>query len=122
MPPNPTGPTNPQLRALIRFLRKAAKENRARIWRYVAELLSRPRRRRVAVNLSRIDRVANDGDVVVVPGKLLGGGSISKRVTVAAWRASKSAIEKVVNSGGEVISIAELVRRNPRGSNVKIVV
>ena len=72
--------------------------------------------------MSRIDRVVNEGDVVIVPGKLLGGGSISKRVTIAVWRASRSAVEKVINSGGEVISIAELVRRNPRGSNVKIVV
>ena len=76
----------------------------------------------MSVNLDRINRIVNDGDTIVVPGKLLGGGNLSKRVTIAAWRASKTAIEKVLKSGGEVITIPELVRRNPRGSNVKIVV
>ncbi|MGC8582306.1 MAG: 50S ribosomal protein L18e [Thermoproteus sp.] len=122
MPPNPTGPTNIQLRMLIRFLRKAAKSNEAPIWAYVADLLARPRRQRVAVGLGKLNRVVNDGDVVVIPGKLLGNGKLQKRVTVAALAASRSAAEAVVKSGGRLVPIPNLVKENPKGTNVKIVI
>ena len=122
MPPNPTGPTNAQLRMLIRFLKKAANEYKAKIWDYVAELLSKPRRQRIEVNVGKIDRYTNEGDMVVVPGKVLGGGTITKRVIVAAYAFSKSAYEKIIKAGGEAISIPELVRRNPKGSYVKIII
>ncbi|MBP1448987.1 MAG: 50S ribosomal protein L18e [Thermoproteus sp.] len=122
MPPNPTGPTNIKLKMLARFLRKAARANEAPLWSYIAELLERPARGRAEVNLSRVNMIADDGDVIVIPGKLLGSGKLNKKIVVAVAGASKSAVEAVLKSGGEVISIAELVRRNPKGSGVKIVV
>jgi large subunit ribosomal protein L18e len=122
MPPNPTGPTNRQLRMLVRFLRKAAVANSANIWRAVAEYIERPRRQRIVVNVGKLDRVAKDGDVVVVPGKLLGGGKLSKRVVVATVKASPKAIQKVIEAGGEVLTIPELVKRLPKGSGVRIII
>lgn len=122
MPPNPTGPTNVKLRMLVRFLRRAAKSYDAPIWAYVADLISRSRRQRVVVNLSKLNRVANDGDVVVVPGKLLGGGEFKKKITIAAVSASRGAAEAVLESGAQLMPIAELVKKNPKGTSVKIVV
>ncbi|NPA69231.1 MAG: 50S ribosomal protein L18e [Crenarchaeota archaeon] len=118
----PTGPTNERLRMLIRFLRKASKENKAKIWRYVAELLEKPRRKRIEVNVGKLERLCTDGDVVVIPGKLLGDGVLTKKITVAAYAFSKSAYEKVLRAGGRPISIPDLVRENPKGSNVKIII
>ncbi len=112
--------TNIYLRRLIHTLKKYSREFKAPIWRDVAEYLSRPTRKRVEVNLSRINRYAKDGDVVVVPGKVLGSGTLSRKVTVAAWRFSRSAYEKI-RKVGEAITIEELLRRNPSGSNVKII-
>ncbi|MFP3173455.1 MAG: 50S ribosomal protein L18e [Vulcanisaeta sp.] len=119
--PNPTGPTNEELRMLIRFLRRAANEYKAGIWDYVADLLEKPTRQRVEVNVGRINRLVNDGDVVVVPGKVLGHGALSKKVTIAAWSFSKGALDSIKKAGSEAISIPELVRRNNRGSNVKVI-
>ncbi|MCI4446678.1 MAG: 50S ribosomal protein L18e [Pyrobaculum sp.] len=107
---------------LVRFLRKAAVANSANIWREVAEYIGKPRRQRVVVNVGKLNRVADEGDVVVVPGKLLGGGKLSKRIVVAAVNASPKAVQKVVEAGGEVLTIPDLVRRFPRGSRVKIVI
>ncbi len=121
MPPNPTGPTNKQTRVLIRFLKKAANVNSAKIWRAIAAKLEKPRRQRVVVNVGKLERLVEDGDVVVVPGKLLGGGVISRKVTVAAFRASPKAIKKVRDAGGEVITIPELIRRFPKGKGVKVI-
>ena len=116
-----TGPTNIHLRLLISALRKKAREHGALIWRRVAELLERPRRMRVAVNLSKINRYTKEGDVVVVPGKVLGSGTLDHSVTVAAWAFSAKAkreIEKV----GRAISIEVLLEERPDGSGVKIII
>ncbi|MEM3979829.1 MAG: 50S ribosomal protein L18e, partial [Ignisphaera sp.] len=94
----------------------------ANIWRYVAELLEKPTRKRVVVNLSKINRYTNEGDVVVVPGKVLGAGKIDHKVVVAATSFSQSAIQKIKAAGGRVVHILELLQENPRGSNVKVII
>lgn len=116
-----TGPTNYIWRKTIRLLRRASKSSGAGVWGYVAELLERPSRRRVVVNISRINRHSRDGDVVVVPGKVLGSGSMDHRVTVAAMAFSRQAVEKVKSVGGRVIHIIELLNENPKGSRVKVI-
>lgn len=121
MPPNPTGPTDRQTRILIRFLRKASRANSANIWKIAAEFIEKPRRQRVVINVGKIDRLADEGDIVVIPGKLLGSGAIRKRVVVAAFKISPKAAQKILDAGGEVLTIPELVRRVPKGSGVKIV-
>jgi len=115
-----TGPINVQVRRLIRFLRKASNNNDADIWKDIAERLNAPRRRRIEVNLARIQRYTVKGDVVVVPGKVLGWGLLDHPVTVAALSFSKEAAEKIREAGGECIDIYELVKRYPKGSNIKI--
>ncbi len=117
-----TGPTNYVWRKTIRYLRKVARVNKAKVWRYVAELLERPRRRRVIVNISKIARYAKPGETIVVPGKVLGAGTIDKPVTVAAMAFSRSALEKIKAAGGQAMHILELVEKNPRGSGVRILI
>ncbi|MEM1550395.1 MAG: 50S ribosomal protein L18e [Candidatus Bathyarchaeia archaeon] len=112
---------NPNLSALLRLLKKASNEHKARIWRAVAEYLSGTRSRRIAVNISRINRFTREGDVVVVPGKVLGAGMLDHPVTVAASAFSKQAREKILMAGGKCLSIPELIELNPEGSNVKII-
>ncbi|HDJ25902.1 MAG TPA: 50S ribosomal protein L18e [Candidatus Bathyarchaeota archaeon] len=111
---------NPELKELIRLLRRKYGELGAKIWRDVAERLSRPRSRRAVVNVSKINRYTRPGDTVVVPGKVLGAGSIGHPVCVAAFSFSASARRKIEAAGGECISIRELVERNPRGSGVRL--
>ncbi|RLG81700.1 MAG: 50S ribosomal protein L18e [Thermoprotei archaeon] len=116
-----TGPTNIVLRKTIRALYKIACEQRANIWRAVAEELERPHRRRRAVNISRINRYTEPGDTVVVPGKVLGAGRLEHPVTIAAIGFSRTALEKIKAVGGQALHILELASKNPRGSNVKII-
>ncbi len=117
-----TGPTNYVWRKTIRILRKAANQHKARIWRYVAELLERPARRRVVVNVSKINRYTKPGETVVVPGKVLGAGIIDHPVTVAAMAFSASAVEKIKAAGGRVMHILDLLNENPKGSGVRIII
>jgi large subunit ribosomal protein L18e len=99
------------LRKTIRELEKASKIHDAPIWAKIAEELAKPTRRRRAVNLSRLNRYTVEGDVVVVPGKVLGSGRIDH----------KTAYEQLLKAGCRVLSLTELVRENPKGSNVKII-
>ncbi len=116
-----TGPTNIVLRKMVRLLRKYAKENDAPIWRTIAEALEKPTRKRITVNVSKINRHTNEGDVVVVPGKVLGAGRMDHAVTVAALSFSEQAIRKIKEAGGRVLNILELVEENKKGSNIKII-
>ncbi|ASJ16360.1 50S ribosomal protein L18e [Thermococcus chitonophagus] len=115
-----TGPTDPNLRRLIRFLRKKSNEQGVKIWKDIAWRLERPRRQRAEVNVSKINRYAKDGEMIVVPGSVLGAGRLEKKVIVAAWKFSETAKKKIVEAGGEAITIEELVERNPKGSGVRI--
>lgn len=113
--------TNPELIDLIRFLRKQSKESKTGIWRDIAEHLAKPRRKQLAVNLSRLNRHTKKNEAVVVPGKVLGAGEISHPITVAAFAFSEKAKKKIKTARGKVLSFSELVKKNPKGSNVKII-
>lgn len=116
-----TGPTNPYLQRLIAKLKQKSIELNAPIWRAVAEKLEKPRRQRIEVNLGKIDRYTLPNETVVVPGIVLASGDITKPVTIAGWRFSSTAMEKIKEAGGKIISIEELMDRNPKGSRVKII-
>ncbi|MGB9817361.1 MAG: 50S ribosomal protein L18e [Desulfurococcaceae archaeon] len=112
--------TNLVLRELVETLHKYSRENKAEIWSTVAEELLKPSSKRRAVNVSKINRYTNPGDWVIVPGKVLGAGNLDHSVVVAALSFSKTALDKIQRAGGRAISILELLRENPKGSNVKI--
>ncbi|RLE50561.1 MAG: 50S ribosomal protein L18e [Candidatus Methanomethylicota archaeon] len=116
-----TGPTNYFLRKLIRNLKKASRRYNAKIWETVSEKLSAPTRRRIAVNLSKIERYVRDGEYALVPGKVLGAGSIKRPITVVAYAFSAQAKKKIEEAGGKCLTIEEFININPRGSNTRII-
>ncbi len=116
-----TKSTNPELIQLIQFLKKQSKEKQAGIWHDVAKDLAKPSRQHVTVNLSKINRHSEKNATVLVPGKVLASGSLDHAVTVAAFAASEKAKQKLAAAKAKYLSIAELVEKNPQGSNVRII-
>ncbi len=112
--------SNPNLVRLIDDLLKASAMNNAPIWKDIAERLAKPKRLYAEVNVAKIQRYAKEGETVLVPGKVLGGGKISKSVTVAALSFSETARRKILEAGGKCIAIEELIESNPKGSGVRI--
>ena len=110
---------NTQLQSTIKELKKASIENEAGIWKRIAEDLERPTRIKRVVNVYSIDKNSKDGEVVIVPGKVLGTGELSKKVTVAAYSFSDGAFDKI-KAKGECVTILDLVKKNPKGKNVRI--
>jgi len=113
--------TNPELIELICFLKKQSRENKANIWRDIAERLAKPKRKRIAVNISHINRYTQKNEMIVVQGKVLGAGEIGHPVTVAAFAFSENAKEKIKAKRGKCLSFFDLIKKNPKGSNVKII-
>lgn len=116
-----SGLTDPNTRAVINALKKTSTKHDVKIWKRVAELLSRPSRKRATVNVGKIQRHTNDGDVIIVPGKILGSGILTHKVTVAALNTSASARSVIIGAGGTLITISELLAKIPKGKGVTII-
>jgi len=104
----------------IQALKKASEESGKAIWRALAEELDKPKRRRVAVNLSRINRHTEEGMVVAVPGKVLAAGSLSKPIKIAAFAFSEGAKEKIKTAKGEYMSLLELIDSGIEPKQIRI--
>ena len=103
------GTTNPELKKLIITLKKTKKPAFIKI----AETLEKPRRKRIEVNLWKINKHAKEGELIIVPGKVLAYGKLTKKVTIASFNASEKAIEKI-NKTGKYITIEEAIKEKAR--------
>ena len=110
---------NPELKRTIQSLKAASRDGGA-IWAALADELDRPKRRRNAVNLSRINRHTGAGDVVAVPGKVLASGSLTHPVTVAAFSFSEGARQKIALAEGRAILLTDLLEEGFEPSQIKI--
>jgi len=113
--------TNQIVLQMTKELRQASKKNNAPIWLRLAELAMKPSRARRVMNLGQLDKFANDNDVIVVPGKVLGTGNISHKITLCSFSISTSGAKKVVQSRGKVVDFAQLIKSYPTGNGVKII-
>ena len=105
---------------LIKALKAKARENSSGLWESVASELSRVRKNRRQVNVHKISQYTAEGDIVVVPGKVLGDGVLDHKVDVAAFRFTTGALEKIQKAGGKAMTITQLLESNPKGSNIKL--
>jgi len=118
--PKPTGPSNPVLRGLVRQLRAHGKKHGGGIWSELAERLDCPRRTRAEVNLSHLSRHVEEGGTVVVPGKVLAAGGLTRPISIAAFKFSGAAKRKITAAGGKAITIQQLLEQNPDGKGVRL--
>jgi len=98
--------TNPKL---VETIMKAKKNG---LWVEVAGMLSCPARRMTNANLDEIDKKAKDGEVVVVAGKVLGTGNLTKRVKLIAFAFSKSAEDKLKKAKIDYSMIKDEIDKN----------
>jgi large subunit ribosomal protein L18e len=112
--------TNPNKEIIVASLKEKSYTEDAAIWKDVAKRLERPTRKSAEVNISDINRYTSPDEIVLVPGKVLGNGTLDHKVNVAAMSFSKSAEEKIATAGGECMDILEVVEKNPKGSGIRI--
>ncbi len=111
---------NPELQKLIETLRRTSAKEDVNLWRCIAATLAGSTKKRPAVNISRINRYAKENEVVIIPGKVLASGDLDKAVHVAAYQYSAEARAKIENAKGKAFTLLELMEKNPKAKDVRI--
>ena len=94
-----TKKSNLDLVSTINELKEASRKNDAPIWRSIAKKLEGPSRNWPIVNISKIEYNISKNGKAVIPGKILGSGNLSKKVTVSAYSFTKTAVQKIDKAG-----------------------
>ena len=106
---------------MAKELKKASKKNEAPIWARLADLAIKPSSARRVVNLTKIDKITKEGDVLFVPGKVLGTGNMSHKITLCSFSISTVAATKIIQAGGSVLKFTDMIEKFPTGKDVTII-
>lgn len=90
-------------------------------WIKVAQRISNGRRKYASINLDQLDAETKDGETVVVIGRVLGSGTLNKKIKLRAFGYSASAKEKLGVDKIEMGTIAEEIKNNPDAKGVKVI-
>jgi large subunit ribosomal protein L18e len=112
--------TNPQTQSLIQELYKKSNSEGVGIWKDIAHRLEKPLRNWPEVNVNKIEKYLSKGEIALIPGKVLSQGELTKKAQVAAQSFSQQAKKKILAKGGECLSIEDLMNKNPKGKNIRI--
>jgi len=107
--------TNPEIIELLRLARKH------KAWASLTKIISGSTRRYSSVNLDQIDKETKAGDTVVIPGKVLSSGKLTKKVKICSLSISETAMSKLKETKSEYSSITEEVKSNSKATGVKII-
>ena len=105
---------------MVKDLKQASKKNEAPIWSRLADLALKPSSSRRVVNLTRISKTTKDNDILFVPGKVLGTGNLSHKITLSSFSMSVTAAKKIIQTGGSIITYSDMIKKYPTGKSVII--
>ena len=105
---------------MIKDLKQASKKNEAPIWSRLADLALKSSSSKRTVNLTRINKITKENDVLFVPGKILGTGNLSHKLTLSSFSMSTNAANKIIKAGGNVMAYSDMIKKFPTGKGVII--
>ncbi|PIN91025.1 50S ribosomal protein L18e [Candidatus Pacearchaeota archaeon CG10_big_fil_rev_8_21_14_0_10_32_14] len=105
---------NTELVETINLCKKTNNET----WNEVAKILSGPTRLRLNVNLDELNSV--EGELIVIPGKVLSSGNLTKKKKIVALSFSGNAKEKLNKDKIEYGYIKDEVKKNQKGEKIVI--
>lgn len=106
---------NPDLVRTIILLKKQT----SKLWLDVANILSNPSRRKKGVNIVKINKLTKANDIVIVPGKILSDGALDHALTIACFKISEAAKNKLEKA--KILSIEQLLNQNKDGNGIKVI-
>ncbi len=107
--------TNPELFSTI----KVAAQNPA--WAPIAKYLSGPTRLYSSINLTRIDSETKAGDTVLIIGKVLSTGELTKKVKIVALSASQHTLDKISKNKSEFVLLKDEIQKNKNFEGLKLI-
>lgn len=102
---------------LVETIRLAIKNKH---WIQIAHMLSGPTRKYARLNLSEIDKDSKIGDTLIIPGKVLSKGELTKKIRICALSISKQAEEKLKQAKSEFFQLSHEIKKNPKAEGIKI--
>jgi large subunit ribosomal protein L18e len=106
---------------LLENVARELKATQTKIWIRVASELLKPTRNKPEVNIAKLEKMAREGFTLVVPGKVLATGQLTKKVDVAAYQYSSAAAEKIKANGGTIVSVGDFAKKNAEGKKVILI-
>jgi large subunit ribosomal protein L18e len=118
-----TGPTKLSTRLLITGLEKKAIKEKQKIWKTIAEKLSKPSRQRIEVKVSKISFFAGKypEKTFIIAGKVIGNEAMKNKAKVIALNYSESAKKEITQGKGEAVLLKEAVGKKFDSSKLMIV-
>ena len=113
--------SNSSLVKTIMDLKEASRKNDAPLWRSIATRLEGSSRNWPSVNVSKLEYNINKNGKAIIPGKLMGTGILTKKMTVAAYSFTDSAKEKIQSAGGKCLTYNEMIKATPKGTDVMVI-
>lgn len=107
--------TNPEVAETL----SAALKNKG--WIKIAKIIAGPRRKYSEVTLNEINKLTTAGDTVVVIGKVLSTGELTKKVRICAFNASAKVSDKLKASKSEIVTILDEIKKNPKAEGLKLI-
>ena len=107
--------SNPEIMETIRLGLKQ------KAWLKIVQFISAGKRNYSSVNLKEIDTKATAGDTILILGKVLSSGNLSKKVKIVALSISDQAREKLKESKSEFVTVKDEIIKNPKGEGLKLI-
>lgn len=107
--------SNSELQETIRL----ALKNKS--WFKVSQILSNSTRNYSSVNLGQIDKVSKQGEIIVVIGKVLSQGNLTKKVRICSLGISAVAKEKLKDTKSEFVYLGNEIKSNPKAEGVRVI-
>ncbi len=108
--------TNPELAETIILASKAQK------WLPIARILSSSTRKQTTLNLSEIDKHSKAGDTIIIPGKVLSKGELTKKLKICGLSISEEAKEKLKETKSEFVALIHEIKTNPKAEGIKLMI
>ena len=105
---------------MVKDLKQASKKNEAPIWSKIADLALKSSSTKRTVNLTRINKITKANDILFVPGKVLGTGNMAHKITLSSFAISRTARNKIIQSGGNIMAYSDMIKKFPTGKGVII--
>lgn len=102
---------NPARIQTLTLLRRAAKKSGRKLWTDVLERLESYKSQMPYINISKVSTLTQEGDVILVPGKVLGGGLLDHRIHIGAFAFSGAAVQEIKRAEGEPLSIQTFLEK-----------
>ena len=67
------------------------------------------------VNVDKIERLAKDNDVIIVPGRVIGNTKVNKKMKIYAYAFSKTAQKNLDDSGSSTMTLEDFLKNKEMG-------